>query len=281
MQVRHRRGALAAVITTGAVGISAVALAQGGTPPELAFQLGSGAPQALGATSAQPGPTTFTFSTTAKGEHDWALLRIKPGVDVAKVQQDIDRPLNPDQLDELTDTEFSIVTSNEAYKGRPSTTTVDLTPGDYLVADVSTEKRTPSTPLTVGGDPNGATAPTPKATVTLRDYRFSLNRSLPRKGVVRFVNAGKHNHMAIALKVADAAAQRKLVAALKKGKEKAAEKLIRGTGTNLDLVSPGESSDVKASYGKGRYVFVCFFGSKRSKNKPHFLLGMAKPFQVK
>ena len=87
--------------------------------------------------------------------------------------------------------------------------------------------------------------------------------------------------MAIAFKTADARAQKKLVAALKKGDERAAGRLIRGQGTSLGLASPGETSDFKASYAKGRYVFACFWGSKQSKGKEHIRLGMVKAFQVK
>jgi hypothetical protein len=279
-KVQRFRAALGLAVATGAVGVTAVALAQGGDPATLSYALGSGAPQGAVST-AQPGATTFTFSTSGKGERDWILLHLKDGADVASVQEEINHSLSPDQVEALVAKDFSIVSSGAATKGHSDTATVDLEAGSYLVADITNDKKTPSTQLTVSGDPTGAVAPKATTTVTMHDYKFTLSRSLPRSGVVRFVNAGKRTHMAIALKTTDAKAQKKLVAALKKGDERAAGRLIRGQGTSLGLASPGESSRFKASYGKGRYVFACFWGSKQSKGKEHIRLGMVKAFQVK
>ena len=92
--------------------------------------------------------------------------------------------------------------------------------------------------LTVSGERTTATAPRSTTIVSMFDYKFTLNRSLPRNGTIRVVNKGKRVHMMIALKAANRKGANALSKALRKG-DRNAEKLIRGGGPSLDPVSPG------------------------------------------
>ena len=279
--LRSGRQRLAVIFTAFAVigVIATIALAAGSSPPKLAYTTG-GTATPTGPTTAAPGPTTFVVTNTTTKDADFTVLRLHDGADPAAVQKDIDRKLTADQIEAMP---FDIVGgTGDARSGHPSSVTFTLAAGTYLVANTTSETRTPSIVLTVSGDPNGATAPAPVTTVTMHDYKYVLSRSIPRSGVVRVINKGKRIHMMIAFKAQNAAGAAKLSKALRKGDQKTVNKLIRGVGTNLDPIAPGQTEDLAAvHYGKGSYVFACFWKSSASKGKSHERLGMTKVISVK
>lgn len=273
-----RRRLLALVTMLVAVGaVAAIALAQSTAPPTLTYTLGTtGAPS--GPTAATPGATTFTAHTTSSKEVDLTVVRLHDGADPAQFQKDVDKKLSEDQIEALP---IDIVGDVSASKGHDGKFTVTLDPANYAVLNTTSDKHAPSIILTVSGDPNGAVEPEPKTIVSMFDYKYELNRSLIKNGTVRFINEGKRVHMAIGFKASSAKNAGRMVRALRKGNEKAFDRLIRGSGTTAEPISPGRTVDVPVQGGKGNYVFVCFWQSKASKHKPHFILGMEKAFKVK
>jgi hypothetical protein len=276
---KHRRflTTISALLVT--VAIATVAFAQGSAPPNLAYSFDSQATPS-GPTTAAPGPTEFTVSNTGSKESDFTVLRVHDGADVPKLQSDINQKLSEDQIEALP-IDIAAGTS-DAAKGRPASFTINLTAGTYLVANTSSETKTPSMVLTVSGNPNGATGPSPTTIVGMYDYKFKLSKHISRSGSIRVSNKGKRIHMMIALKAANAAGAAKLSSALRKGaSQKVIGSLIRGGGSSLDPISPGQSVVIPVHYGKGSYVFACFWQSKASKGKAHVRLGMTKIVSVK
>jgi hypothetical protein len=272
----RRLGTLVAVLAVlGAV--TAIALAQSTTPPTLAYtNAATGAPS--GPTTAAPGATTFTSHTTEKHDTDLTVVRVHDGADPAQVQKDVDKKLSEDQIEALP---IDIVGDVSAVNGHDGKFTANLEAGSYLVLNTTSDKHAPSIVLTVSGTPTGAVAPTPRVTVSMHDYKFELNRSLIHNANARFINKGKRIHMAIGFKTSSSKNASKMVSALRHGNQKAFERLIRGEGPTAEPISPGRSVDIPIRSGKGNYVFVCFWQSKASKGKPHFILGMEKAFKIK
>lgn len=49
----------------------------------------------------------------------------------------------------------------------------------------------------------------------------------------------------------------------------------------VGLVSGGTSNIVAPKLAAGRYLMVCAYGDRRSRNKPHAMLGMAQTVTVR
>jgi hypothetical protein len=265
-----------AVLTAG----SALALAQTAAPPPVvSYTLGKPGSLPAGPATVGAGATRFDVSTTAKGNHSFELLRVAPGADVAAVQARL-RPIRtPNQLEAIK--ELTAIGGTSVSARTKGTAVFSLEPGTYLFTDSSASRVAPSIPVTVAGDP--ATAPLPAATTTLnlRDYRFELAGTLPRDGDVRVQNRGKRNHIVLTFRTRNAASSARVVKALKAGDDRAAGREITGEGPNVNVIGPGQTQDLRFTAKPGPYVFVCFWGSKQSRNKQHSRLGMVKAVTVK
>lgn len=272
--------ATAAILVVAGV---AIAGAQTTTaPPTVAASLAKGkAPALQGADALGTGAVTFSVSA-ASGRRDFTLVKVPNGTDPVAYQEEV-RKLDGNSTDAID--KLDLVSDVTARKGAPETVTVKLEPGSYLAVDTSDDHHTdfPSSVVNVGSSPSGAVAPKPRATVSLQSYKFTLTRSLPRSGVVRFVNPSHTTHMAVSFKVSSAAKASALVSALKRGAnpEKTIPRYARGEGTGSNPIGPGRAQDVHVSQRAGNYVFVCFWASKASKGRPHFALGMAKSYRVR
>ncbi len=271
-------GAVALLTTAGT--IAAVAGAQDpATPPVLSYTLAKGKKPA-GPATAQPGVVTFSAkAASAKGTRSIQVIRVADGVtDIRALQKKLEKVRSADAFEKITTVSMAGGVDG-ASKAKPARFTRTLTPGTYLVGDF-TGNDFASSVLTVAGDPTTAVAPAPTTTVSMFDYKYELDRKLPLKGAVRFVNKGKRNHFVVAFKAANSRSAAKLDRAFRKNDEKAAEKFIRGTGTGSGVVAAGDSIDIASTYGKGSYVLVCFWGSKQSKGKQHNVLGMSRVVQA-
>lgn len=274
-RLRAATGALALLGT-----VAAVAVAQDpAAPPTLAYTLTKGkAPS--GPTTVAPGVVTFSAKAAkAKQQRDLQLFRVADGVtDIPALQKKLSQIRSGDTFEKLGTLTLA-GGAGGATSAKAAKFTRTLAPGTYLVGDF-TDDATPSTVLTVTGAPTAAVAPPVASTVTMFDYKFEVDRKLPRKGAVRVVNKGKRNHFYIAFKAGDRKGAAKLDKALRKNDEKTAQKFIRGTGTYAGIVGAGESVDIAAEYAKGTYVLVCFWESKQSKGRPHNVLGMSRIVQA-
>lgn len=280
---RGRRGAAVAALAATAGGVCAlVAQAQDSTrPPTVGVKLTTGAPALTGAEALGTGPVTFK-AASAKGERSFTLVRVTDGVDPEQLAAALDKVKGEDAI-EAERAKFKIVIDGRASPKHAYQATGELTPGSYIALDTTRQRGTPHTVFSVGSTPSGAAAPKPDATVDMADYKFTVSRSLKAGGIVRFRNRGKAFHMAISFKVQSPKAAAELTAGLKKkgaNPEKLFPKYVRGTGTGVDPVSDGTSSDVRIADKPGNYVFVCFWGSKQSGGKPHFAKGMVKAYKV-
>jgi hypothetical protein len=131
--------------------------------------------------------------------------------------------------------------------------------------------------FTTSGATNGATAPTPAATVRMEGLRFRGAGTLPRQGVVRFVNNDGTQHFAIAFPLRRGVTSARLRRVLRSGPERAFGRLVAGNPSLLQgLISGGGvTNDQEVRLAKaGRYGLVCFIHE-------HQELGMVRIVRVR
>ena len=157
--------------------------------------------------------------------------------------------------------------------------------GQYVVLNTAAERPRDFAfgSFTVGQPGTPVTAPTPDATVTMRDYRFTGSRSLPRRGTVRFENRGDQAHFAFSARLRRGVSERRALRAARSRSENALERIVLPQSFyEVDGVqSPGASADNEINFGRaGRYLLVCFLeGGPR--NRSHNQLGMERVLNVR
>lgn len=114
-------------------------------------------------------------------------------------------------------------------------------------------------------------------TITASEYKFEASGgAVPGSNVVTFKNAGKEVHHVQLLHLAAGKTMQDLVAALQAGDlTKVPGKFEAGYGQ----VAPGGSGELHATLGAGTYAMLCFVPG--ADGAPHFVKGMAAPFEVK
>jgi hypothetical protein len=265
-----------------AVGVAAAALAGTGAAvvgaqepaPTVEVAVTPSRMAVTGADALRPGPLRLTFASSGRRARDLSVFELKEGVTV----DDVERRLRTLRSADAAERYGKLVAGGAVARGASYTTTFEARAGTYLLLD-TTQQPALRAQFTVGGEPGTAVAPEPDRTVGLREYRFDMAATLPRRGVVRFANRGDELHFALALRLTRAASTRSVLRQLREGRDD-----IRGLGPAtepLGLVSGDTVNDVEVRFRPGRYVLVCFYGDRESQNRPHSTLGMARGFRVR
>jgi hypothetical protein len=174
----------------------------------------------------------------------------------------------------------SLETTADLSKGQTLRIQTILKPAQYVIADLNAPPSSNRhTVVTVAQNASPAALPSADATVRMKEYRFTGPATLRRGEMVRTVNAGKQQHMAIALKVKNGKVARQVEALLRKGKDKRAQKLLKGVGNLIDDVSPGAVNQSKLTLARGTWVLACFMTNR--KGVEHTRLGMERTLVVK
>jgi hypothetical protein len=174
----------------------------------------------------------------------------------------------------------SLETTVDLSKGQTLKIQTILKPAQYVIGDLdSAPTSNEHTAITVAQSPAPAALPKADATVRMKEYKFVGPTTLKRGEMVRTVNAGKQQHMAITLKVKNRKVALQVEALLRKGKEKKAQKLITGVGDLTDVVSPGAVNQSRLALRRGTWLLACFMTN--SKGVEHSKLGMERTLIVK
>lgn len=235
--------------------------------------------------TAPGGRTTIRLRNLGPRFHHAVLLRLEPGESreaaVERVRRwagDPDRPI-PGTV--------SVGGPEGRMPSGDSFATVDLEPGEYLIAcTIPIDDGAPHAargmyaPLTVTAPPDAPTprAPAPDIVVRMTDYAYTLSRERLRPGwrTLRVENAGRAEHIAeiAALKPGRRAADMLRWA---EGGFRAAEepKTTVGGSTRLAV---GRASDVRIYFAPGRYVIFCMLHGPGDRQ--HLKLGMLKELTV-
>jgi hypothetical protein len=269
-------GALAALLAAVAVA-SAATGRKSATLPVLQISETGGTVQVTG--TPQSGATELDFTTDLPAQHGntgatIGLIRLKSGV----TPEQFEAGIKPDgsNLDKFG----SLETTVDLSKGQTIKVQSILKPAQYVAADLNAKPSSNRHAVfTVTQNPNPAALPAADATVRMKEYRFSGPKTLKRGELVRTENTGKQQHMAIGLKVKNAKVAKQVEALLRKGKDKKAQKLLRGISNLTDDVSPGAINQGVLTMPKGTWVLACFMTN--SKGVEHTRLGMERTLVVK
>lgn len=261
--------AAAALAGTGAVVVGAQEPA-----PTVAVTVTPSKMTVSGAEALRPGPLRLAVESPGRRARDFTVFELEEDVSV----DDLQRRLRT--LREADDAERygKLVGGGAVARGASYTTTFEAEAGTYVLLD-TTRQPAIRAEFTVGGEQGTAVAPEPDRTVGLREYRFEMPATLPRRGVVRFANRGEELHFALALRLKRGTSTGSVIRQLRRGRDD-----IPGLGTAtepLGLVSGDTVNDVEVRFQPGRYVLVCFYGDRKSQNRPHSTLGMVRGFQVR
>jgi len=263
---------LAGAAVTLAAGAAAVASAQVPAPT-----VGITATR-TGATLATPGPlpagpTRMEVTRSGKGARAIDLLALKPGATLEQVQQKL-RTKRPESALQYA----NLVGGTAVGPGDKSRGfTIDLAPAvTYYVlnSSASDSKKWTVTPLATTAQLNGAALPTADADVRFVDLDFEGDTVLPRRGVVRFENAGQAPHFAVGFPLRRNAGQRAVGRALRRNQERKLGRLLnfRGTSEPQSLITAGAVNYSEVSFAKkGKYVLVCFYAGHHTQGMYRFV----------
>jgi hypothetical protein len=274
---RAKAVTLGAIVAVGAGAVIAVAqqpvptVAVSASPTAVAVQ-------AAGALAA--GPTRFDITRQGNKDVGVYVALLNQGVSLPELQAAIVRDgRNGESAPGLVWIQASVsLTASEPRHA----VTFNLRPGlTYVVlAEEDTERRTPQrsfTTITTSGEANGATAPTPAATVRMQGLRFRGSSTLPRQGVVRVENRDGVPHFAIAFPLRKGVTASRFGRVLRSNNERAFGRVVAGQPYGLqNLISGGNiANDQEVRFPKaGRYALVCFFNE-------HHVLGMYRVVTVR
>jgi hypothetical protein len=268
-------------VATALLAVVAVASAATGhrsaTLPVLQISETGGAVTVTGTPQSGAAELDFTTDQPAKNGNTGAtigVIRLKNGVTPEQFYAGI----KPDGSNLA---QFGYLeTTADLSKGQTLKIQTILKPAQYVVTDLnSTPSQNLHTTMQVAQNPSPLPLPKAKATVRMKDFKFTGPSTLKRGELVRTVNAGKEQHMAVTLKVKNLKQAKLVERLLRKGKDKKAQKLIKGVNGLSDVVSPGAINQAKLTMPKGVWVLACFMTN--SKGVEHTRLGMERTLIVK
>jgi hypothetical protein len=220
-----------------------------------------------------------TLTLNAPRDAYYTIVRLNPGTDTTAFANKVPR-MSPTGLEAWGTT----IAGGSAEKGLPYKTTVDLAPGLYEIVIFEGEGKKAQQYAAGGfkvrdvlaaGPP---TEPETMATIGLRDFRFTGAKTLPANGGLKIVNEGEQLHELVVAKV-----KGKMADAVKAAKAGTFNKIkMAGPPSQLvGIVSGGTTNVVEPKLAPGRYLMLCAYGDKNSRNKPHAALGMVETITVR
>jgi hypothetical protein len=250
------RIAVVGILAALALGVAAAVSAQGPAPTvtvtasATALSLDMSGPL-------QAGPTRFEVVRAGDAPAEIAIGALRPGVTLdqfmAAVQGDPEDAIELVNLDGGASVSPPTRRRGVTFRLRPSST--------YVVINIA-GRRPQVTSFTVGGQANGAALPRADASVRMIDLRFRGATRLPRRGVLRFENAGWAPHFALAAPLRRGSSRRAVGAALRRGNERRLGRLVdfRASIEPQSLITRGAVDYNEVRFPRrGRYVMVCFF----------------------
>ena len=203
----------------------------------------------------------------------WGLVRLNPGVSIQQAVAAVaSHHGDPNALTGLA----SLFANNSA--GVPTQTV--LTPGNYAALNLTGNGNPGLAPFTVTQSSSPAALPKAAATQTAIEFGFRGPTLLHNGTVVRAQNAGYLVHMILGFGVKNPATGRKVMALLRAGKDRKAQKLgnPRQFLSLVGPISPGGMQQSVLHAKPGYYVEVCFMDTQDGRE--HAQVGMERLIRV-
>ena len=264
------------IAASSAVAImSVLALAGGangaGSLPTLTVALtGSKGVSVSGSTVSGAVNVVSTF--TGKGQGFFGLFRLNPGVSIGQANA----AAQSHQGDINALTPYGTLFVSAAAPGAVQTV---LTPGSYVALNVTGNGKPGLAPFTVTQSSSPAALPAARATEASFEFGFRGPTVLHDGTIVRARNDGWLVHMIDLIGVRNAATGQAVIALLRAGKGRAAQKLASNTFVALlGPSSPGALQQQVLQTKPGYYVEACFMNTQDGRE--HTQLGMTRLVRV-
>lgn len=202
----------------------------------------------------------------------FGLVRLKPGATIQQASSAVQS--HHGDINALTP--YGTLISD----GSPDEVQLNLTPGNYVALNVTGRGQPGVAPFTITSTSStAASLPAAQATETAREFGFEGPAVLHDGTIVRAQNHGWLVHMIVLVGVRDIATGRQLIALLKAGKSRQAQKLAsRNFVELLGPSSPGAMQQQVLHTPPGWYVEGCFMDTQDGRE--HADIGMARLVQV-
>ena len=185
----------------------------------------------------------------------FGLVRLKPGVSIQQAAGVVQS--HHGDINALTP--YGTLLSN----GSPASVQTVLTPGNYAALNVSGNGQPGVEPFTVTASSAPAALPAASATETAREFGFQGPTVLRNGTIVRAQNHGWLVHMIVLVGVRDAPTGQQVMALLRAGKDKQAQKLADQNFVELlGPSSPGAMQQQTLHAKPGYYVEACFMDNQ-------------------
>jgi hypothetical protein len=272
-------GAVSLAAVAAAAGVfSSTAGARGAAPlPTVKIALHGVAAVSISTTTLQSGAvsivSTFSGKLPRNASPSVGIVRLNPGASIQQAAGAVIR--SHGDINALTPYGALVVSA-----GAPSTVQTTLTPGNYVALNTSGNGPAPGfAPFTVATSSSPAALPAASATETAIEFAFRGPTVLRDGTIVRARNGGYLVHMVTLIGVRDAATGRTVMALLRAGKDKQAQKLA---GHNFaDLLGPASPGAVQQQVlhtAPGYYIEACFMDTQ--DHREHTQLGMERLVRV-
>ncbi len=225
----------------------------------------------------QSGAVSITSTTTGVRDAEPTLLRLNPG---ATFQQAFGAVAAHNGDPNALEPYGAIVFDADAPKGTSTAQTV-LTPGTYVALDTegNNPAKWPRTQFTVTQASSPASLPAANATESSIEFNFRGPTVLHNGSIVRAQNQGYLVHMIDLIGVRNVATGREVMALLRAGKDRQAQKLASRSLVNLlGPASSGARQQEVLQAKPGYYIEACFMDTQDGRE--HTALGMERLVRV-
>ncbi len=222
--------------------------------------------------SAVSGAVNVVSTFSGKGQGNFGLVRLNPGVSLQQGFQAVQS--HHGDINAL-DPYGALLVSATA----PGTIQTVLTPGNYVALNVTGNGQPAFQQFTVTASPSPAALPAANATESSIEFYFRGPTVLHNGSIVRAQNKGYLVHMIDLTGVRNAATGRQVMALLRAGKDRKAQKLASRSFVNLlGPASPGALQQQVLKAKPGYYVEACFMDTQDGRE--HTQLGMERLVRV-
>jgi hypothetical protein len=217
------------------------------------------------------GAVNVTSTFTGKGQGEFGLVRLDPGVPFMEAFHAVQS--HHGDINALTPFGSLFVDA-----GAPGTVQTVLTPGNYVALNITGNGQPAFAQFTVTQSSSPALLPAAGATEASIEFAFKGPKVLHAGTMVRFENDGYLVHMDVLIGARNKAGANKIMALLKAGKDRKAQKLATGFVNLMGPASPGAMQQQILNAKPGYYVQVCFMDTQ--DHREHTQLGMDRIVRI-
>lgn len=218
------------------------------------------------------GAVTVVSTQSSGGPGFYGLVQLHPGVTFQQAAGAVQS--HHGDLDALTP---YATLSVSAYA--PGTLQTVLTPGNWVALNLTGNGQPGFAPFTVTQSSSPAALPRARSTESTIEFAFRGPSVLHDGTMVRVRNAGYLVHMQDLIGVRNRATGRKVVALLRAGKDRKAQKLASHRFVSLiGPASPGALQQAVLQAKHGYYVQACFMDT--GDGREHTRLGMVRLIRI-